>query len=87
MKYWGLKCLGLKYLGFAVFILAIGFAASAPARADFAVVQFGDGYCRIWHDSGADPWGATWRKIAIGLPTWSAAESALDSARAQDVCP
>ena len=77
----------MKQLGFAVCILAIGLVASTSARADFAVVQFGDGYCRIWQDSGADPWGAEWRKIAIGLPTWSAASVALDSARAQNVCP
>jgi hypothetical protein len=77
----------MKQLIFAVSILAIGIAASTPARADFAVVQFGDGYCRIWHDSGADPWGADWRKIAIGLPTWDSASDALDSARAQDICP
>jgi hypothetical protein len=77
----------MKQLSFAVFILAIGFTVSTPARADFAVVQFGDGYCRIWHDSGDDPWGAEWRKIAIGLPTWDAASVALHDARAQAVCP
>jgi hypothetical protein len=79
--------LAMKQLGVVICILTMGFAISTPARADFAVVQFGDGYCRIWHDSGADPWGASWRKIAIGLPTWSAASFALDSARAQNVCP
>lgn len=77
----------MRQLGCAILILAIGWAFSTPARADFAVVKFGDGYCRIWHDSGANPWGAEWQKLAIGLPTWSAAESALDAARTQDVCP
>jgi hypothetical protein len=76
----------MRQLGLATFVLALGFTVTTPARADFAVVQFGDGYCRIWHDSGADPWGAEWRKIAIGLPTWSAAADALDSARALNVC-
>jgi len=77
----------MRQLGLAIIVLAIGYTMVTPAQADFAVVRFGDGYCRIWHDSGANPWGAEWRKIAIGLPTWSAAESALDSARAQAVCP
>jgi hypothetical protein len=77
----------MKQLVIAVWIVAIGIAASTPAEADFAVVQFGDGYCRVWHDSGADPWGANWRKIAIGLPSWDEASIALDSARAQNICP
>jgi hypothetical protein len=67
--------------------MALGFAASTPALADFAVVQFGNGHCQIWRDSESNPWGADWRKIAIGLPSWSAAAAVLDTARAQDVCP
>jgi len=67
--------------------LALGFAAATPARADYAVVQFGNGHCQIWWDSSADPWGAGWRKIVVGLPSWSAASAALYSARSQDVCP
>jgi hypothetical protein len=67
--------------------LTLGFAASTPARADFAVVQFGNGRCQIWWDSSADPWGTAWRKISIGLPDWDAAEAALYSARALSVCP
>jgi hypothetical protein len=74
-------------LAIGLFALALGFSTAAPARADFAVVQYGSGKCRVWWDSGADPWGAEWRKIAIGLPDWSAASAALDSARAQAVCP
>jgi hypothetical protein len=70
----------------SLFVLALGFAAATPARADFAVVQYGNGDCQIWWDSGANPWGTDWRKISIGLPDWSAARAALDSARAQSVC-
>jgi hypothetical protein len=76
----------MKYLGFAIGLLTLGFAAETPARADFAVVQFGSGHCQIWWDSGDNPWGDTWRKVAIGLPDWSAASLALDSARAQNLC-
>lgn len=79
----------MKRSAFAIGLLAValGFAASTPARADFAVVQFGNTHCQIWWDSSANPWGDDWRKIAIGLPTWSAAEAALDAARSQNACP
>jgi hypothetical protein len=76
----------MKQLIFAVGLLAIGFVASTPARADYAVVQFGDGYCRIWWDSLDNPWGASWSKLAVGLPSHLAAQAVLDSALAQGVC-
>jgi hypothetical protein len=73
-------------LALAIGLLAIGFVGSTPARADFAVVQFGDGYCRIWWDSADTPWGPSWSKIAIGLPDHFAAQAALDTALSQGVC-
>ena len=36
---------------YAIGLLALALTATSPARADYAVVQFGDGYCRIWWDS------------------------------------
>jgi len=77
----------MKYVSFATGLLMFGFAVATPAHAVFAVVQFGSGRCEIWWDSGDNPWGDTWRKIAVGLPDWSAASIALDSARAQNLCP
>ncbi|MGD0024599.1 MAG: hypothetical protein ABSC37_08225 [Xanthobacteraceae bacterium] len=77
----------MKRLAFAIGVLALGFAASTPARADFAVVQFEGGWCQIWWDSGANPWGVGWRKIIIGLPDWAAASVALNAARSQGLCP
>lgn len=77
----------MKRLAFALGLLAFGCVAAAPARADFAVVQYQDGHCQIWWDSGADPWGAGWRKIVIGVPDWDSAEAALESARAESQCP
>jgi hypothetical protein len=76
----------MKQVAFAVGLLAVAFAASTPARADFAVVQFGDGFCRIWWDSAGVPWGAAWTKIAIGLPNYDVAHAALDSAIMQGAC-
>jgi hypothetical protein len=76
----------MKCLALATGLLALGLAASTPARADFAVVQYQNGDCQIWWDSAGDPWGAGWRKIAVALPTWDSAAYALDSARAESVC-
>jgi hypothetical protein len=76
----------MKHLVFAVGLLAVGFAASTPARADFAVVQFGDGFCQIWWDSAGNPWGVGWAKVAIGLPDYALARATLDSAITQRVC-
>ena len=53
----------MKRSAFALAVLAIGFAVS-PARADYALVRFEDGWCRIWWDSAGTPWGADWTKIA-----------------------
>jgi hypothetical protein len=71
---------------FAASMLVLGLAVSSAARADFAVVKFNDGHCQIWWDSGANPWGAGWSKIAIGLPDSAAARAVLDNAIAQNIC-
>jgi hypothetical protein len=75
-----------KRVALAVGVLAFALAASSPARADYAVVQLQDGWCKIWWDSSDTPWGVGWRKIAIGLPDWLTADAALDTARSQGVC-
>jgi hypothetical protein len=76
----------MKQLAFALGLLAVGLIAATPARADFAVVQFGDGYCQIWWDSAGNPWGTRWTKLVIGLPDYPAAQAALDGAFAQGLC-
>jgi hypothetical protein len=76
----------MKPLAFAVGVLALGIAASTPARADFAVVRLDNGWCKIWWDSGATPWGTGWTKIAINLPDWLSASASLSTARSQGVC-
>jgi len=75
----------MKRLAFAIGILAIGLLVS-PARADFALVRFEDGFCRVWWDSADTPWGVGWTKLALGMPGWLTASAALDSARAQGAC-
>lgn len=77
----------MKQLALAVGLLAVAVATSSSARADdCAVVQFGDGYRRIWWDSAGTPWGVGWTKIATGLPDYLAAQAALDTAIAQQLC-
>jgi hypothetical protein len=79
------KELVMKQLALMIGLFTL--AVAGPARADdYAVVQFGDGYCQIWWDSAATPWGAGWTKIAVGLPDHAAARAALDTAIAQRVC-
>lgn len=76
----------MKRLAAAIGLLGVALTASTPARADFAVVRFADGDCRIWWGSADTPWGDLWTKITIGLPDYDAAHSALDGAIAQRVC-
>jgi hypothetical protein len=54
----------MKRLAFAVGVLALGFAAATPARADFAVVKFEFGFCRIWWETSAKPWGSSYTIVA-----------------------
>jgi len=76
----------MKRLAFAAGLLAIAITAASPARADYAVVQFGDGFCRIWWDSAVTPWGIGWTKLAIGLPDREVARAMLDNAIIQGAC-
>ncbi len=63
----------MKRVAFAIGILALGFAAATPARADFAVIKFKDGVCRAWNESRVGPWSPGAKYLAVGLPTWDAA--------------
>jgi hypothetical protein len=77
--------LTMKRLSFAVGLLALGIAAATPARADYAVVRFETGYCEIWWDASATPWGVNWTKLAV-TPDWASAYSALYAAIAARTC-
>jgi hypothetical protein len=76
----------MRQLAFAVGLLVTASMAVTPARADYAVVQFGDGFCRIWWDSAGTPWGIGWTKLAIGLPDRELARAVLDNAIIQGAC-
>ena len=77
---------------FAVGLLVLGVAATTPARADFAVIRFNSGYCRVWTDTAVGPqdghylwflapWGWHYR-----FPSWDLADMAMHRAVARDRC-
>ncbi len=76
----------MKHLAFAVGVLALSFAACAPARADFAVVKFELGYCRIWWDTGAKLDWHGLRTIVATAPTFEGAWAAQDAAVKKGTC-
>ena len=76
----------MKRLALIIGLLAAGIAAVTPAHADYAVVQFANGSCRVWWDSAGVPWGIGWTKLSIGLPDYAAALNVLDGAIAQGTC-
>ena len=45
----------MKSLAFCCLALAFGASAATPARADYAVVAFHSGFCRIWTDPVREP--------------------------------
>jgi hypothetical protein len=75
----------MKRLVFAVGVLALGFAASTPARADFSVVRFELGFCRIWWNNGINPIGTGWTRVATA-PDFSGAWAAQDAAVKKGKC-
>ena len=52
---------------FAIGVLALGFTATAPAHADFAIVKFNSGYCRVYDNTASAP-GRNVRLVCVGLP-------------------
>ena len=65
----------MKQLVFGFALLAIGFAATTAARADYAVVMFKDGTCRIWNNSKATPVKPGYKYHWVGLKSWDFAQT------------
>ena len=82
----------MKRLALAIGLLALGFTATAPAHADFAIVKFNSGYCRIWGDTAMAPPDGTFVWWVWGyhryyrLPTLAVAEHKLHTAVARHLC-
>jgi hypothetical protein len=82
----------MKKVVFAIGVLALGLTATAPAHADFAIVKFNSGYCRIWPDTSVTPPDGTFIWWQWGhyrhyrLPTLAVAELKLHTAVARHLC-
>jgi hypothetical protein len=82
----------MKRLIFAVAVAALGFTATAPAHADYAIVSFWSGYCRIWtYTDQVPPDGAFvwfgWGPYRYNrLPTLGIAEHKLHMLVARGMC-
>lgn len=63
----------------ALCALAIAFVASSPARADYTLVRWTSGDCKIWSEDfdARRPWGNDWIVLASGLPTYDYAWQVL----------
>ena len=82
----------MKRLAFVIGALALSFMASVPAHADYAIVVFNSGYCRIWTDTSNAPLDGTFIWWVWGyhryysLPTLPVAEHKLHTAVARHLC-
>jgi len=82
----------MKRLVLAFGLVALAFSAATPARADFAVAKFDNGYCRVWTDTTPGP--ADGRFLSFKhrdhrhthFRTWDGADKALHLAVAQRRC-
>lgn len=76
----------MKRLVLAIGVLAVAYGASAPARADYAVAKFADGWCRVWVDSANKPvngkflWWRHHHHWYYTFATWEAAHRHLGRA-------
>ena len=84
--------IGMKRLFFAVGVLALGLTATAPAHADFAIVKFNSGYCRIYDNTAWAPPDGTFVWFVWGhhryyrLPTLPIAQHKLGLVVARHLC-
>ena len=60
----------MKRLAFAVGLLVFGLGAAIPARADYGVVRFQSGFCRVWPDTAMAPFGGQFLAFHRGHHWW-----------------
>ena len=75
----------MKRFAFVASVVTLGLAATVPALADYALVRWDNGYCRIWWEASAPPWGAGWAKITTAAD-YSTAAAAFDQAVQARTC-
>jgi hypothetical protein len=86
----------MKQMAFAFGLLVLSVPAATVAHADFAVVRFASGYCRVWGPPAAPPQDFQYLAFRRGWPNhhwWqhffierAGAVAALQEAIATDRC-
>jgi len=82
----------MKRLALVIGFILLGFTATTAARADYAVVKFNSGFCRVWTDTAGGPqygrylWFRHHGVWFYRFRTWDGASRALQSAVAQRRC-
>ena len=82
----------MKKILFAIGTLVLGLTAAAPAHADYAIVKFNSGYCRIWTNTVVAPPDGTFVWFVWGyhryyhLPTLPIAQHKLALVVARHLC-
>ena len=77
----------MKRLTLALGVAALAIAASSSARADYDIVRWSYGDCKIWYINGPGPWGTDWKVLnRRPIPTWDAAWALLGKYQARKWC-
>lgn len=82
----------MKRLACALGVLTLSFCVAPPALADFAVIHFNSGFCRIWTDPASGPQDGQFVIFRVHhhqfdrFHTRPPAEAALHWAVARHVC-
>ena len=72
----------------ALSAVALGLAAATPAHADFSIIRWDNGDCRIWSNfqPSPPPWGTGWTIVAPNIPTYAAARATLNDLAKKKTC-
>ena len=78
----------MKRLSLAVGALGLALAAAGPARADYSIVRWTSGDCKIWYDAGAStvPEGSGWAIVATNLASYAVAKAMLEDLYRRGLC-
>jgi hypothetical protein len=79
----------MKRLSLVLGAMALALTAASPAQADYSIVRWTYGDCKIWADppgTGTVPIGSGWAIVAANLPYFEAAKAVLEDLYRQGVC-
>jgi len=82
----------MRKLAFALGVLVFGLSAAAPASADYGVVEWKSGYCRVFGETQYGPqdgkyhWYRNHHRIHKTFKTWDAADKAMRGSVAHKRC-